>query len=202
MRSLTLVLACAAVATTVTARATDTPLSLNSARVSLEGTSNIHAYTASTTSVTLTTAQMGGTATADPLEHVLQPGGLETFEITIPAATLVSEKGDLNKNMHKALKVQEHPNIRFRLLALQGAGNSYRATGTLMVAGVEKPVALDLRVERKDAVLAVTGTTDLLMTDYGIAPPKAMLGMLKTDPKVTIRIELQLGAPVTARSAS
>jgi hypothetical protein len=24
------------------------------------------------------------------------------------------------------------------------------------------------------------------MTDYGIAPPKAMLGMLKTDPKVTV----------------
>jgi hypothetical protein len=55
-------------------------------------------------------------------------------------------------------------------------------------------VTLNLHADRKGGGLAVTGTTDLLMTDYGIAPPKAMLGMLKTDPKLTIRIELLLGA--------
>jgi len=35
------------------------------------------------------------------------------------------------------------------------------------------------------------------MTDFGIQPPKAMMGMLKTDPKVQIRIELELGAATT-----
>ena len=35
------------------------------------------------------------------------------------------------------------------------------------------------------------------MTDYGIAPPKAMLGMLKTDPKVTITFETVLAIPLT-----
>jgi polyisoprenoid-binding protein YceI len=132
--------------------------------------------------------------TEDLLDYVLQPGALKAFEVTIPAASLVSEKTDLNKNMHKALNVQEHPYIRFRLGTLEGAGNAYRATGSFTIAGVEKPVALDLHVERKGNALAVTGTTDLLMTDYGIAPPKAMLGMLKTNPKVQIRIELLLSA--------
>ena len=35
------------------------------------------------------------------------------------------------------------------------------------------------------------------MTDYGIKPPTAMLGMLKTDPKVTITIEAVLSIPLT-----
>jgi hypothetical protein len=35
------------------------------------------------------------------------------------------------------------------------------------------------------------------MTDYGIAPPKAMLGMLKTDPRVTVSFEAVLSVPLT-----
>ncbi len=35
------------------------------------------------------------------------------------------------------------------------------------------------------------------MTDFGIAPPKAMLGMLKTDSKVTVSFETVLSVPLT-----
>ena len=198
-------LACVAVASIQTtspvvasaAAADTTPLSVVSARVSLDGTSNLHDFTASTTTLRVTALDIGGTAEGDILEHVLQPGGLKAFDVSIPAATLLSPKDDLNKNMHKALKVQQHADIRFRLRALESADGAYRATGWLTIAGVEKEVTLNVLVQRKAATLTVTGTTDLLMTDYGIAPPKAMLGMIKTNPKVEIRIELVLGASLT-----
>jgi hypothetical protein len=170
------------------------PLTVTSARVVLEGTSNIHAYTASTRDVRVTAIEVGGTPSGDVLAYVLEPGALKAFEVVIPAASLKSDKADLDKNMHKALKVQQFAEIRFRLRALEAAGGAYRALGTLTIAGVEKDVALNVQVERKGAALAVTGGTGLLMTDYGITPPKAMLGMLKTDPKVQITIELLLGA--------
>jgi hypothetical protein len=48
-----------------------------------------------------------------------------------------------------------------------------------------------------NATFTVTGEVNLLMTDFGIAPPKAMLGMLKTDPKVTVTFETVLGVPLT-----
>jgi len=35
------------------------------------------------------------------------------------------------------------------------------------------------------------------MTDFGIKPPTAMLGMLKTDPKVGIAFETVLAVPRT-----
>ena len=67
----------------------------------------------------------------------------------------------------------------------------------LLIAGVEREVALELTTERKDASLTVHGRVQLLMTDFGIKPPKAMLGMLKTDPKVTVTFETVLAAPLT-----
>ena len=170
------------------------PLTLTSARVTLDGTSNIHAYSASTTDVRVTGIELAGSPGGDVLTYVLERGALKGFHVVIPAASLKSDKADLDKNMHKALKVQQFAEIRFRLRALEAIAGGYRGVGTLTIAGVEKELTLNLQTERKGGGLAVTGTTDLLMTDYGIAPPKAMLGMLKTDPKLTIRIELLLGA--------
>jgi polyisoprenoid-binding protein YceI len=197
MRLATTVLACAFAATIGAAGSTPAPLALASARVSLDGTSNIHAFTASTTDVRVIAIDVAGTPTGDLLDYVLHPGGLGRFEVAISAASLSSPKEGIDKNMHKALKVQEYPDIRFSLRALEPAAGRYRATGALTIAGVEKEIALDVHVQRKGATLAVTGTTDLLMTDFGVKPPKAMLGMLKTNPKVLIRIELLLGTSLT-----
>ena len=108
------------------------PLTVTSARVSLEGTSKIHGYTASSSTV--------------------------------------------------------------RLRRLEPSGAAYQAIGGLTVAGVEREVTLNLQVLRNGPALAVTGSTDLLMTDFGVTPPKAMLGMLKTNPKVQVRLELLLSS--------
>ena len=203
MRALRFVLACAAVAGTVTAPTAKAqalapvPLTLDSARVSLDGTSNIHAFTASTSTVTIRSTEMAGTPAGDVLDYVLQPGVLKGFEVTIATKSLTSPKEGIDKNMHKALKAEEHPNMRFRLTALEGSGHSYRGTGLLTIAGVQKEVALALQVQREGAALSITGTTDLLMTDFGIVPPKAMLGMLKTNPQVKIRIDLQLSGQLS-----
>lgn len=196
MRSALILLACA-FAATLNAAGPAAPLALVSARVTLDGTSNIHAFTASTTEVHVTAVEIGGAPNGDLFDYVLQAGGLKAFDVVIPATSLSSPKDGIDKNMHKALKTEEYPNIRFRLRALERADAGYRASGSLTIAGVEKDIALVLQVQRNGSTLAVTGATDLLMTDFGVKPPKAMLGMLRTNPKVQIRIELILGASLT-----
>ena len=165
-------------------------LTLTSARVSIEGTSNIHGYTASSTAVKIAAVDVDA-AGEDVLGRALEPNAIRAFEVVIPTASLTSPKDDIDKNMHKALKAVEYPEIRFRLRALDVAAGT--ATGQLTIAGVEKDVTLNVQAKRQDAGLAVTGATTLMMTDYGVTPPKAMLGMLKTNPKVTITFELLLG---------
>jgi polyisoprenoid-binding protein YceI len=189
--------ACMAAVMTTSAQA---PLAITSGRVTLAGTSNVHAYTASTTTVRVTTARVG-TLPADATlwDRALDPGVIAAFEIAIPAATLTSPKGDLDKNMHKALKVEQYPDITFRLLRFEPKTETSgpRAIGMLKIAGVEREVALLITTRRSGATLAVQGSLDLLMTDYGVTPPKAMLGMLKTDPKVTVTFETVLAIPNT-----
>ena len=176
--------------------ATTAMVAVSSASVTLAGTSNIHDYSATTSTVRLTGARVvQPVADADGL---LAPGAVEGFEVAVPAATLVSDKDGLNKNMHKALLADKHPNIVFRLARIEaGAGGALKAVGTLQIAGKAKEMAFDLTTERQASSLKISGRTNLLMTDFGIAPPKAMLGMLKTDPKVTVTFEAVLSLPRT-----
>lgn len=174
------------------------PLVMSAARVSIAGTSNIHEFTASTTDVKMTRLALAdGVAGPNLLTAILNPGSLQAFEIVVKAGTLTSPKEGLDKNMWKALKTTEHPDIVFKLARLEGKPGALRAIGALKVAGVEKEVAFDLKAAANASTISVIGDVPLLMTDFGIAPPKAMLGMLKTDPKVTVKFEVALVAPQT-----
>ena len=190
-----------AAATSRAQGAGSSPLALGAGRVSIAGTSNIHSYSASTTALRLTRVKWAPTVPGPTFwDELVKPGALEAFEIAIPAATLASDKEGLDKNMRKALKVNEHPDITFQLLRLEprdGAPGALRGVGVLTIAGVSREVSLALTTTRRDAGLAVHGEVALLMTDFGITPPKAMLGMLKTDPKVTITFETVLTVPLT-----
>ena len=134
----------------------EAPLALDSARVTIAGTSNVHEYTASTTEVRVTRVQLGAAvAGADFWENALKPGAVEAFEIAIPAATLSSPKDGLDKNMHKALKVDRStPTSLSACVRFEPKPNAparSRAIGMLQIAGVEREVALDITTKRKDA---------------------------------------------------
>ena len=173
-------------------------LKLNAARVSINGTSNIHPFTAATTDVRISRLVLAP-ADGDRLQAAAKAGGVEAFEIAIKAATLASSKDGLDKNMHKALKTAEHPDITFKLTRLEAgaAPNAMKAIGLLKIAGVEKEVALPLKITLTATTLTITGEYALLMTDYGIKPPTAMMGMAKADNKVTISFETVLALPLT-----
>jgi hypothetical protein len=172
-------------------------LALNTGKVVLSGTSNIHDYSAETTEVRIVRAQLAPSVSASSgWSDLVKPGALEAFEIALPVASLRSSKDDLDKNMHKALKASEFQTITFKLGRIETtASGEPQAIGTLAVAGVEREVTLALTLQPADGSLVVKGRTDLLMPDFGIAPPKAMLGMLKTHPKVTVTFEVVLAIP-------
>jgi hypothetical protein len=175
-------------------------LGLASTQVSIAGTSNVHAYTASTTNARIVRVKLADDVAGPELwDRVAEPGVIEAFEIAVSAASLTSPRDGLDKNMHKALKVAEHPEILFRLSRLESGGQPgmLKAVGLLTIVGVQREITMDLVVRQEEGGMAVTGDVDLLMTDFGIAPPKAMLGMLKTDPRVTVSFETVLAVPTT-----
>ena len=64
-------------------------------------------------------------------------------------------------------------------------------------AGVEKEITLPLITTLRSGNMLVLGQVQIDMTDFGITPPTAMMGMLKTDPKVKIKFETLLAKPTT-----
>lgn len=182
----------------VSAQPVQAPLAIDTAKITIAGTSNIHDYTASTTEARVTRVQLGSAVAGEAFwTEVQKPGGLEAFDISVVAGSLKSTKEGLDKNMYKALKVKEHADITFSVTRMDGIPGALKATGMLRIAGVEREVTLPLKTVRKGDKLAVTGVLDVLMTDYGIAPPKAMMGLVKTDPKITITFEVLLGLAST-----
>ena len=191
-----------AVATTLAAGiayAQDSPVVVSSAKVTISGTSTVLDWSATTNkartrNVKVTTDLPGGDFF---WVGVIQPGAVQSFEVVIPVADLTSDRDNFSADMHAALKADTHPDIVFTLTRMEKKSGGARAIGTLDVAGVQREITLNLVTSLRDSKLLVMGTIELLMTDFGIAPPTAMMGVLKTDPKVTIRFETMLMKPGT-----
>ena len=164
-------------------------VSVTTAVLSISGTSTMHPYTVSTKTLKVAS----GIAGAADVKALLQPDALQNFAVQIPINTFVSDKDGLTKQMAKALKADKHPVITFKLTGYTVEAATIKANGTLTVAGVEKPIDIALDVKEQAGALHVRGSRELLMTTFGIKPPTMFMGMLKTDDKVTIKFELQLG---------
>ena len=64
-------------------------------------------------------------------------------------------------------------------------------TGQLEIAGSRRPVSVMLNGRRlPDGHVRATGSTPLLLSEYGIDPPMSMLGLIKVHDQVEAHFEL------------
>lgn len=179
-------------------------------RLTVEGTSNLHDWSCSTSSLDASIRVQLPDDEATPL-----PLSVDQVSLAVPVAALECKNDKMNKNLTKALDASRHPKIAFRTsgplaLPVPDARGRLTATfrGQLTVAGVTKPIDLPVEAVRTaDGSLRITGSKAFLMSQFGIDPPTAMLGVLKTANRVTVRFDLvaspaelaSLGADTAAR---
>ena len=123
---------------------------------------------------------------------------IEQVVVRVPVQTIDCGNGTMNDHMRKALQATEHPEIEFRLDAYDVAPNpdgtaAIEMRGTLTIAGAMKPVtiAAEAAVE-EGGRLMVRGSHEIDMTEYGVKPPRLMLGTLKVHDNVTVHFEMAL----------
>jgi hypothetical protein len=116
---------------------------------------------------------------------------------TVPAGKMVSTEGVImDRLMHGALKASAHPDIVYELgtpvTIENGAGPlSLPTKGRVTIAGVTNAVEQDITVERQpDGTLRFTGSTPVMLRDFGITPPTALFGALRTGNRVVVNFEL------------
>jgi polyisoprenoid-binding protein YceI len=164
-------------------------------KVVVSGGSNLHDWSCTSTgfqaSITLDSAY-----DARPLADVAKP--IRQVVVTIPSRSLKCGKDKMDENTYKALKAGEFPEMRYVLDTYEvtkALGNGFTATttGALTVAGVTSKVSIPITAElRAGGVMRAEGAVPLKMTDFGIKPPVALLGTLRTKNDITVKFEVLL----------
>jgi hypothetical protein len=168
----------------------------------LEGTSSMHDFVSRTSDIGL---KLGRTPSikepldGQALDALIRATGVRSLVVTVPIAPMRSGKTALDKNMRKALKAEQFPVITFALAQYKIVARSVardtaeiEATGTLNVAGQTRPASLNARAWREGGGLWLVGTQPLKMSDFGIKPPKMMLGTLKVHDPIVVHYRLLL----------
>jgi polyisoprenoid-binding protein YceI len=123
---------------------------------------------------------------------------IEKLTLEVISKSLKSGKGSMDKNTYKALKTDEFKSITFKFTELKEAtaldnGNyKVKTSGNLTVAGVTKNISLDFNLHVASDKVTLKGEKTFNMTDYGIDPPKALLGTITTGDEITIKFNTVL----------
>jgi len=121
--------------------------------------------------------------------------------VSIPVASLKSEHKKMDALMQEALKAKTNPEIRYEIgeatvTKLSAEGFVARTKGKLTIAGTTREVTIDVTARRlDDNRYVLTGEAPIRMPDYGIKPPTAMLGTVKTAPDVKVTFRWVVGRP-------
>jgi polyisoprenoid-binding protein YceI len=171
----------------------------------IDGTSNLHGWTCKATaldaSIDLDAALAAQIATAPPK-------ALKRVQVKVPVKSLKCGHDAMDNNLYKALKAEETADISYILATFEAAPGEAKDTftlhtiGTLSVAGAEKKIEMDVVATRlADGSVSAKGVVPIKMTDFGIKPPTAIFGRLKTGDEVKVNFELTVGAKAIAAAA-
>jgi len=136
-------------------------------------------------------------ATADLATNSEGTTLVEKAVFSADANNLSSDNSIMDGKAHDALDAEDQPEILFRQkgsLPLEITnGKTIIIEGTLKIAGETKPVQIKANYTLSaENQLTINGETKLKMTDFGMKPPKAMFGTIKTDDLVTVNFKLNL----------
>ena len=195
----------ACVATVV--RAQDTRVAVGAeSKLWIEGTSNLHGWSCKAT--TLDAAIDLDAALAAQLASA-PPKALKRVHVKVPVKSLKCGHDAMDNNLYKALKATDSSSIDYILATFDAVPGEAKDTftlhtvGTLTVAGLENKVEMDVIASRMpDGSVMAKGLVPIKMTDYGIKPPTAIFGRVKTGNEVKVNFELTIGAKAIAAAVN
>lgn len=114
--------------------------------------------------------------------------------VTIPVASIKSGDDRLDRVMAAALKADRNPVIRYdmtssALMEAKGPTLTLKTTGNLTIAGVTRPISMDVvGMRTSDGRYVLAGRVPVRMSEFGVTPPTVMKNVTTGDEvKVTFR---------------
>lgn len=151
------------------------------------GTSNIHDWD-------MTAENVSGEIAFEKENNALTAISRLTLDVKVEG--LKSGKRGLDGNAYKALDSKKYPEVKYAITKVNSItpkGNNtftVATTGKLTIMSTTKEVPMEVNVTLKGNQVEVAGKYTLNMTHYGVEPPTALLGTVKTAEDVTIEFQL------------
>lgn len=160
--------------------------------ISLSGTTNVNTFTCRSD---------GEIPNGNILADIL-PGSNAVYfsdaSIDLEVFSFDCQNRVMNRDLHDALGGNDNPHINIKLKEIRpqqpvkaGSGGKIRAEFAITINGKSKntDILIDYRQHNPHYML-ISGSKDLLMSDFGIVPPSPALGLVKVRDKVTIHFHL------------
>lgn len=168
----------------------------------IDGTSNLHSWSCKAEKLE---ASIDLDAALAAQLSVAPPKSLKHVQVKVPVKSLKCGHGAMDDNLYKALNADATPDVSYILASFDAVPGQTKDTfsmhtvGSLTIAGKENRIEMDVVATRlPDGTVKAVGMVPIKMTDYGIKPPTAIFGRLKTGDEVKINFELTVGAKAIA----
>ncbi|MEM8568186.1 MAG: YceI family protein [Bacteroidota bacterium] len=126
---------------------------------------------------------------------------IEDFKCPLPAMT---------KDLRSILKADQQPYLSLILESIAIGSNNedfeeldVTAIATISIAGLTRKIPIEdgIVTNHSSASLTLKGKTEILLTDFDIAPPTKFFGLIKIEDEVSIefKIRMVLSTPLTKK---
>ncbi|GAB5408576.1 MAG: hypothetical protein BalsKO_09410 [Balneolaceae bacterium] len=155
----------------------------NESSITIKGTSSVHDWES-------TVEVFKGSAS-----FITEDGALisiDALNFSVVTESIKSGKRIMDNKTKGALEAKKHPKILFKFESIEEVvGDSLTINGSLTLAGVSNEISLTGSYQvGTNGVISVSGVQNINMEDYGIKPPTAMMGTLKTGKEVDIEFNV------------
>lgn len=99
-------------------------------------------------------------------------------EISFDLSGMRSGNPLVDREAERRLHIKEHPivtGVLTEMAPVTGTPTLFDAAGDLTFHGVTRTIRGQLRIEERDGVLGITGSTRIDVTDFGVQPPSLLL---------------------------
>jgi len=174
-------------------------------KVILHGRSNVNSWSCAT-STFQTRFDVDSSARSGNVEP--RSESVVRLTVTVPVRSLDCGKKRMNEDMFRALKADSFPEIRYVLTTYEvdeqlptADSVSVNSVGELTVAGQTRRVDIQVNGTRDDAgSLRGNGGVRFLMTDFGIRPPTAFFGAIRTKNLIEVRVVIRASTAHVAQN--
>lgn len=126
-------------------------------------------------------------AALSSLEIVSGEGGLKPLSD--------KDKRTVKSTALEVLSAAKHPEVSFTSTSVTARSDGYDVAGQLELAGVTRPLTVQLTVVVAGEVATVTAVVPITQTDFGIKPYTGLMGGLKVRDRVDLALSVKTSVP-------